>query len=240
MSVNIKFDLNMVKIANYGQHAYGDPLIGRLLIMNEGDENLRDVKLKITAAAEKLLHPYERTLDLIPAGTTLEIKDVKEVMLNSDYLANLMDTMTTEIVITISDGEEDIYAQAYPLRVESPYFWMYSNPILLAMFSTPNHLVVAKLAKRTSEIMEEWTGSDSRVGYGDGSDPDYAPMSCAAIFQAILECRIGYALPMKCWQRMRKRVPVLNPARSTAASRKRWACIPVLRSSPVMPVPSSG
>ena len=195
MSVNIKFDLNMVKIANYGQHVYGEPLIGRLLIMNEGDETLRDVKLKITAAAEKLLHPYERTLDLLPADSTLEIKDVKEVMLNSDYLAGLLDTMTTEIVITISDGDEDIYAQAYPLRVESPYFWMYSNPILLAMFSTPNHLVVAKLAKRASEIMEEWTGSDSRVGYGDGSDPDYALMTCAAIFQSIQECRIGYAYP---------------------------------------------
>jgi len=194
MSVNIKFDLNMVKIANYGQHAYGDPLISRLLIMNEGDETLRDVKLRITAACEELLHPFERTLDLIPAGTTLEVKDVKEVLLNSQYLANLMDTMTTEIVVSISDGEEDIYAQAYPIRVESPYFWPFSKPILLAMFSTPNHPVVAKLAKRASEIMEEWTGSDSRTGY-IREDPNFVLKTCAAIFRAIQECRIGYAIP---------------------------------------------
>lgn len=193
MAVNIKFTVDMNEVANYVLQMNKRPLISRLQIHNEGD-TLRDVKLRIASPIKDLLLPFELHLDVVPSGQTMEIPQAKDLLLNGQTLAEMKSRLTTELVISLCK-EEELYAEAKQFSVTPFNYWKSISPHkeLVASFVLPAHPLVDQLAHRASELVAQWGDSGSRTGYYS-KDPNKVFAYIAAVYEAIKERKIGYAV----------------------------------------------
>ena len=214
MDVHLKFEVQMAKTAHYVKQQCGKRLIGRVRLMNQGGENLRDVKVVINSSREKLVHKKEIFLSVLPAGQTVELKDAVEVLLNSEELCNITDKVSTEMVFSVVKGEETIYSEAHQFDVMPMNYWENDPhfPEQLAAFSTPGHPMVPEVLKRAGEFLEKWTGSPSITGY---QNPDRVKKIVEAICAALAEYNVTYSGPLighteRCGQFIRLIHDILN------------------------------
>ena len=197
MATVLKFDVEMAKVGHYVKQQCGKRMIGRLRLMNSGNETLRGAKVRIHSVTEDLLAaPVEVYVDVLPAGQMVEIPEARELLLNSDYLLKTTAKLTTEMIYAAFCEDETLHEEAHPFAVMPLNYWE-NDPRFreqIAAYVTENHPKIAGLLRRVSEFLGQWTGSPSISGY-QKDDPDYVVKVLAAIYAAIAERQIPYALP---------------------------------------------
>ena len=75
MELKLKFDVDMARTAHYVKQQCGKPVIGRLLLRNEGSETLRGVTVTVDSVTDGLALPVTTYLEAVPAGGIVEIPE---------------------------------------------------------------------------------------------------------------------------------------------------------------------
>lgn len=183
----------------------GQELIRKVCIKNTTDTDMEDLIVRIHTDIE-LAEPFQQGVQNLRAGEELELSDLK-ILIRGDYLASLTERVSCVLHIGIFQREEElasesknIIALAYDEWPGLKYF-----PDLLAAYVTPNHPVVSGILQSASKWLEQWTGQPSLDGY-QSQDPNRVKLMAAAVYAAIQEKNITYAVPPSSFEEVGQRV----------------------------------
>jgi len=192
-------------VLNYALHQNGIPVISAIRVRNLAGQDLENLTLRISGE-EDMIVPYEEQILLIRAGEDLCIRSPK-ISIQGSSLAGLTERIQFGLKAAIYQREELLSACRKDMTVLAYDEWPGAGyyPELLGAFVMPNHPVVAELIKSASEWLEKWTGNPSLDGY-QSNHPDRVKKMAAAVFAAIQEKNIVYAVPPASFENLGQRV----------------------------------
>ena len=210
----ITLDVQLTPVVNYAQQQNGLPLARRVAVSNDGDADLEDLEVRLFAA-EDFVEPARFGVARLPAGETAEIGDLK-LTLRAERLAQLTERVVTTLTAEVWRGERRLASVVKEVTFLAFDEWQGSGyyPELLAAFVTPNHPEIAKLMRRASELLNEWTGSPSFDAY-QTQNPNRALQQAAALYGAIQELNVVYAVPPSSFEATGQRVRLCDAVTGT-------------------------
>ena len=178
------------------------PLIRELVVVNESPDDLQDLELHLSAEPAFLV-PRQWRIDLLRAGQQLQLSEF-QVQLDGPLFSRLTEAEQATVMVTVtrpgpplpSPPPEPPLAEArFPVELLARDQWggLATMPEMLAAFVQPNEAYVEKLLRSAADILEASGQSPSLNGYGNG--PKHAWAIASAIWTAICNERIAYALP---------------------------------------------
>lgn len=189
---SLKADFQYFEIINFAM-AYNKYAIAKFLtISNESDEIAEDLTIEIAPELD-FCKAFKTKIKKINAREIVEIEVKLDI--NQEFIMQLSEAMDTNYVLTITKGENCILNQKFPVKIQTPDFWI--MPILqelLSAFVMPNLQNVKAIVSRASKILQEYTGSSIMDGYGSRNINRIRSMA-GAIFEALKEQNISYMLP---------------------------------------------
>ena len=202
---SVRMDIEIMPFLNFALQKNKVNIVQSLIIQNDTDENLEDIDLKVKSVPEICL-PYEKHIEIVPAKTTVEIKDIK-LIANVIYLGNLTEKEEAYITFSLNQGEREICVDNQPISALAFDEWHGSvfYPELLTAFVTPNAPIVSVLIKRASEFLKNWTSDPSLDAY-QSNDAERVMKQAAAVYAALQEQNITYAVPPASFERAGQRV----------------------------------
>lgn len=169
------------------------PIVKYISVENISSHKLTDLNIQITSnpsfSKMESIH-----LEELEADQVVELRP--EIILSSEYLSNLDESITGHLEIEVTSGEATIYNKYLPIDILSFDSWPGSTvlPEIISSFITPNRPYVMEIIKQASRIMEKNTKSNAMDGYQSG-DPNRVIAQLSAIFSAIQSHDIAYANP---------------------------------------------
>lgn len=192
-------------ILTYALQQNGLELVRMIIIKNESEDDIESLTVRINTDIG-LAEPFEQAVEALRAGEEMSLRGLK-IIIKGDYLASLTERVSCVLHIGIYQGEDelasvskDIVALAYDEWPGLKYF-----PDLLAAFVTPNHPVVAGFLQSASKWLDKWTGRPSLEGY-QSRNQNRVKMMAAAVYAAIQEKNIAYAVPPSSFELVGQRV----------------------------------
>ena len=162
-------------------------------IQNPTDTPLSTVVLSIRAEPE-FMREFNLTIDYIPAEREFSCGAISP---DIDYklLSGLTERVDATLYFELKQAESLIASTSAVLPLLAYDEWQGSAvmPELLCAFVTPNHPKLSAIIGRASELLNKWTGSPSHDAY-QSKNPDRVLATAAAIYGAILELNIVYAV----------------------------------------------
>lgn len=205
----VHVEVSMLPSINYAMQQNGIRAIRSIAIENTLPTPLEHVDLTITAAPEFAL-PLTRHIDYLPAEEKILLSN-PDLILNGEYLAGLTERVTGSLHIQLKQGQDVLFSDHAQIGVLAFDTWhglgMY--PELLTAFITPNHPDLARLIVRATQFLGEWTGDTSMDSY-QSRDPNRVLAQAAAIFAAIKEEGITYAVAPASFERVGQRVRLVD------------------------------
>lgn len=202
-TIQIKIEVN--DVLNYALHQNGTPVVSEIRIKNLTEGDMENLVLKVNGDGE-MISPYEEQIQLVRAGEELLLRN-PGIFVNGASLAVLMERIQFGMEAAVySKGQllaslrKDITVLAYDEWPGVRYY-----PELLSAFVMPNHPVVAELIQSAAKWLEKWTGNPSLDGYQSGN-PDRVKKMAAAVYAAIQEKNIVYAVPPASFETQGQRV----------------------------------
>ena len=198
-------DAEVLPVINYAMQQNGAVAIQSIVIENKTDSIMENVDIVITAAPEFAL-PYTQHIDYLPAKKSVTISRPK-LVLNGAYLAGMTEKVAGILRIDLKAGERTLVSNHAETTVLAYDEWhgLGFYPELLSAFVTPNHPELARIIARATEFLGQWTGDTSMDGYQSQS-PNRVLSQAAAIFTAIKEQTIAYAVPPASFEGIGQRV----------------------------------
>jgi len=209
----IQIKIEAKDIMNYALHQNGTSLVTAIRIQNLTGTDMENLLLRVKG--EEMVIPYEEPIPLIRAGEELFIRNPK-IFIHGSALAGMTERIQFGLDAALygeenaGEGEKtdtfvasarkDITVLAYDEWPGAGYY-----PELLAAFVMSNHPIIAELIKSASQWLEKWTGNPSLDGY-QSNDPDRVKKMAAALFAAIQEKNIVYAVPPASFESLGQRV----------------------------------
>lgn len=205
MKKQISISADVTDLINYASQQNGCKIIRDVCLKNETKSEIKNMVLQITTDID-LIEPFERVIDVLQAGEELHIRDLKIIM-KGDYLASLTERVTGALHMEILQECDVLAAETFEIIALAYDEWSGSKyfPDLLTAFVTPNHPVVIELIHAASKWMEKWTGNPSIDGY-QCKDVNRVKKMAAAVFAAIQERNITYAVPPASFEDVGQRV----------------------------------
>lgn len=210
----ITLDVQLTPVVNYAQQQNGLPLVRRVAVSNDGEADWEDLEVRLFAA-EDFVEPARFGVARLPAGETAEIGDLK-LTLRAERLAQLTERVVTTLTAEVWQGERRLASVVKEVTFLAFDEWQGSGyyPELLAAFVTPNHPEIARLMKRASKLLEEWTGSPSFDAY-QTQNPNRVLRQAAALYGAIQELNVVYAVPPSSFEATGQRVRLCDAVTGT-------------------------
>ena len=205
----VRLALTALPAVNYAMQHNGISIIQSVTIENHTDAPLENVELEITAAPAFAL-PLTRHIDLLPAKQTVTLTR-PELILDGQFLAGTTEKITGLLHLRLKRGEEKLASCHQEMTVFAFDEWhgLGLYPELLAAFITPNHPALAKIIARATEFMGQWTGDTSMDAY-QSQDPNRVLRQGAAIFSALKEQAIAYAVAPASFEQTGQRVRLVD------------------------------
>lgn len=191
---------------NYALHQNGTPLISAIRVQNLTGEDKENLIIRVKGDHDILI-PYEEVIPLIREGEEVRISN-PQISLQGAVLAGFTERVGFRLEVSLIESEEkviavsrkDITVLAFDEWPGAVYY-----PELLAAFVMSNHPVITELIKAASVWLEKWTGSPSLDGY-QRKEPDRVKKMAAAVYAAIQEKNIVYAVPPASFESIGQRV----------------------------------
>ncbi len=201
----VRLEVQMLPAINFAMQQNKAVAIQTITIENTTDADIENMTLHMDAAPEFAL-PFTWHMDLLPAGKTVTISR-PELKINGEYLAGLTEKVTGTLHVQLDSGEQTLCACDVETTVLAYDQWhgIGLYPELLTAFVTPNHPEIAKIIARATEYLGKWTGDTSMDAY-QSQDPNRVLSQAAAIFTAIKEQAIAYAVPPASFEETGQRV----------------------------------
>ncbi|MBQ9165526.1 MAG: DUF4011 domain-containing protein [Oscillospiraceae bacterium] len=203
---NVSILVEALPVVNYALQQNRLPMVRSLVLVNEGEEPIREAELSIVAEPA-FCAPVTKTIDLIPAKSRFEtIKDI-EIKLDGKELACLTEKVAGTLTFELSKGNEILALTTLDVSVLAFDEWPGQSvyPELIAAFSNPNHPVIVGVLSRAASLLEKWTGDPSIVGY-QFKDPDRVLQQAAAIYVALQQQNIVYSILPASFEKLGQRI----------------------------------
>ena len=202
---SLQLNPELLPVISYAMQQNGAALVRSVTIENPTDAPMEHLELDITADPGFTL-PFTAHIDLIPAGKTVTVSQPK-VLLRGEFLAGLTEKLTGTLTFTLRQGETVLLTRHAEITVLAFDEWQGISiyPELLATFVTPNHPELPKIIGRAADILGHWTGDNAMDGY-QSQDPNRVLRQAGAIFTALKEQSISYAVPPASFERTGQRV----------------------------------
>ncbi|RZI00842.1 DUF4011 domain-containing protein, partial [Staphylococcus condimenti] len=191
---------------NYSLVQNDFPLIKNIQLLNEGEEELRDLKIKIYSLSGSI-YEYIKDIPVIEAENELNIAD-PEVEYNYDYYRNVVERIKTNFFVEIfNDNDETIYKKSFVLNVLPYQHWLgtFIYPQLTCAYIIPNDNKVKEIISKASVKLNEWTADPSFDGYQSESN-EKVRLQAAAIYAAIQQENIAYINPPASFERFGQKI----------------------------------
>ena len=202
---NIRLEVNALKAVNYALQAGGISVIRSVGIFNDTASPLENVDLKIRMEPAFCL-PYAQHFDRIGADSVCRIS-APDLTMDGALLSGLTEKAAGLLHVTLEKDGEVLCAHSQELTALAFDQWHGYGyyPELLASFVTPNHPALIPITAKAAELLGNWTGDPSLDGY-QTQDPNRILKQAAAVYGALQEQNIVYAVPPASFENAGQRV----------------------------------
>lgn len=207
MIYNLRIEMDYDRKLNYIRQQNGLDKINKMTIYNDGDEIVRDVRIKLSflpAFAESWI----RFISEIPAHGETTIQE-PDLIMNPELLLSFNETVEGSIVVeilTADEASEPVCKESFGVTLLPYDLWLSNDhPELLAAFVTPNDRRVLEILARAGERL----GVKDGIAFsGYSKDKKDILRQMQVIYEVIQEEMITYCYPPANWDRgQRVRMP---------------------------------
>ena len=202
---SVRLETSCLAVVNYALQQNKVPVVHSVTVVNQCEQPLEHVELRVEAIPQ-MCFPLARHIDFVPANSRFEVKDLK-LTLDPEYLAGLTEKVTG--ILRFSLMQEDVVLYTEDTEMTALCFDEWHGygfyPELLSAFVTPNHPEVSKINARAAAYLSQWTGDPSLDAY-QTEDPNRVLAQAGAIYAALQEQGIVYAVPPASFERVGQRV----------------------------------
>ena len=195
----ISIHAELVESINYACHQNSVPVLKSLKVRNNGASSVRDLKLMFQVTPEfarsRVWH-----IERIEPEEEIEILD-RLVELEPGYLNLLDEAERGRIDFSLVAADQELAQVSSEIRVLARDEWggFSSGPELLAAFVMPNDPAVAKIMKKSAEILGKHGHSDALDGY-QSRDLQRVYMLAAAVWSSIAVEKLTYSNPPRSFE----------------------------------------
>ncbi len=174
---------------SYAMYENSIPIIRRLSISNNTDEDIQNGVINITFAPQ-FSDPVEMEIPSLPAGRAVDLGEV-DSKINTDFILSLTGITKGEMELKFTLGNLSI-SEKYSVEIEPYDLWPGVNdlPEITAAFSIPEHPVITGLLTKTSENLGKISGDSNITGYLDASEQRVLE-ELSAMFSSVKELNIS-------------------------------------------------
>lgn len=201
----VRVEAQISPVANFAMQQNKIPLISELRIINNSQIPYENAEIGLLFQPAFAFSGQPVPVSL-PAGGEAVLNGLA-VKLDDAYLAGLNERVLGRIAIRCTwHGRElaSTEAEVAVLAFDECYGFHFM-PELLACFVTPNHPDISKILLSASTLLGKWTGSPALNAY-QSQDANRVRMQVAAIYGAIQQLNITYAVPPASFDRLGQRI----------------------------------
>ncbi len=172
----------------------GVPTVRELLLENEGQQDLEDLRLALFTEPE-VSEPWELRLDALPAGGRFALS-APDLRLHPSALAAQLERVNGLLSLELRAGEALLARRSWDIQLLAPREWPGVSvlPELLAAWVMPNDPALRPVLKAASLRLGQETGDASLAGY-QGQDKQRVAHIAQAIYDALRALELGYVNP---------------------------------------------
>lgn len=171
------------------------PPLREIKLVNEGEDDLSDLRLNLSADPAFLRERSWR-IDHLPAGESLQLRD-RDVTIAAGFARDLAEAENGTVKLELRDAEGfSIATSMVPITILAVDDWGGADamPELLPAFVMPNDPAVEKVMRAAAQALAEAGKPDRLDGYESG-DKARVYEIISAIWSAVSGLELTYALP---------------------------------------------
>ena len=107
--LNIEFVYTTV--ANYAIQQNRIPIVRKLILENNSDKDLSELKIEITTKPG-FANTWNHRIEILPKEQSFEI-EAKGFILSSSFLSELTEKLAGEIILSVSTGDDEIFNKIF-------------------------------------------------------------------------------------------------------------------------------
>lgn len=205
MNDKITFQVETFGAMNLAMQQNYVPLVRSVIIKNNSDEELHDIKVKISFEPD-FAKPYLHNIEVLPANAEVEVSPVN-IIVSTEYLFSLTERLVAQLCVEIMCGEEVISNGTANIDLLAYDQWTgyLIMPEMIAAFVTPNHPDITGVLSKATEYMTKW-GKQPRITGYITHNPDEVKVQMAAVYAALQSCNINYNLAPATFEKLGQRV----------------------------------
>ena len=202
---NCKIHCELAAKLNYAAHQSAVSVLRELRVENHHEERLEDLSLTLRADPD-FVNAKEWTVDRIEPRGSLSISD-RDLEVSGGFLRNVTEAVRGHVALRLEKDGKTMAELRKPVELLAYNEWGGSSfmPELLAAFSTPNDPAIDRVLRSASEILRQAGKPDQMDGYKSLSRQRVWEMA-SAIYAAIANLSLAYALPPKSFEREGQKV----------------------------------
>lgn len=187
----VRIQLSYLPAINFVMQQNNASILQGLSIQNTTENPLKDIRIELN------FNPHfgeVESIALAQINPNEQLRvELPRLTLSLDYFIQLTERINGELVVRVMSGDNELLNEQYPIAALAFDEWAGISilPEMLSSFVTPNHPTISAILKRTSTILEHWTGNPSLDEY-QSKNPDRVRKQMAALYSAICEQEIIY------------------------------------------------
>ena len=205
IGADVTLDLSISPAISYAMVHNRIPLLRGLTVRNGTTDTLEGIDLRLSTDPDLGVGRTWR-IDRLAADRSLAVQDL-DVPLDGGRLRTQTEAMSAEVSLTLTHQDQIRASICRPLRVLAANEWggLSTAPELIASFVMPNDPTVAAVLGEASRVLRRAGKSPALDGYESGARSRVYEIG-AAIWAAIAQQGIGYALPPASFEEMGQKV----------------------------------
>ena len=206
---SIKVEGMYSDVVNFAMQQNHVPIIRSLKISNIHEEDIRDIKIKITFEPA-FAYEWTASVDLIPAEQSLLLEAIN-VKLSPDFLYGLTEKISGNIKVKIESQVGEIYSHIEEIDILAYDEWsgLLIMPEIVTAFITPNNGNVTQIIIEAKQFLKEWCENPAFTGY-QSNDTNTIRMQMAAIYAALQKKQISYCMPPASYEFIGQRIRLID------------------------------
>lgn len=202
--MSITVSASIAKKIGFASQQNSVPVLRELSIFNDTDNTYQNLTLTLQTKPD-VLKEKKWTIDRIAPQSSINVDD-RDIGLNTVWLADLLEKVQCEIILTLSDDKDVLYTQSYSLEALAKNEWGgHTMQELLPAFVMPNDPAIDKLLKATSDVLRRAGKQDALNGYSSNSQTRTWEIA-SALWTAVCDLKLSYALPPSSFERNGQKV----------------------------------
>ena len=193
------------KTVNYAMQQNDIPVINRLMITNNGNEDLTGLEVRISCDP-CFAEDWKTHIEVINAGQAYNLGAI-DLFLSNAFLSSVNERITGKMIIEVLQDEIILSSLVQKIEMLSLDEWngLCVIPELIAAFIMPNHPSIESILSDVSDTLKQWSGESSLSGY-QTKDPSRVILTVNAIYSIIQKLGIRYINPPASFEEIGQKV----------------------------------